>query len=164
MPESVALFLKAKKTGAIQGDSSQTSLGREKSIECLSFEHEVTTARETASGAATGRRTYVPIKIRKRIDRASPLIAQALVNNEEISGKFMFFRPSPVGDGTTQQFYTIEISQGRIASLKQFVPDSTDDEHAHREPEEEVAFTFHKITWTYTDGGVTAEDSWSQNV
>jgi len=164
MPESVALFLKAKKTGDIQGESTQTSLGRDKSIECLSFEHEVNTARETASGMATGRRTYVPIKIRKRIDRSSPLICQALVNNEEISGKFMFFRPSHHGDGTTHQFYTVEISQGRIASVRQFIDDSTSDEHAHRDPEEEVTFTFHKITWTYTEGGITAEDSWSAPV
>ena len=28
-------------------------------------------------------------------------------------------------------------------------------------PLEEVGFVFHTIAWTYTNGGVTHEDSWS---
>src|SRR5215510_8717103 len=66
MAETVHLFMKANGT-AIDGQSTQTSLGREKSIECIYFEHVVNAARETASGIATGRRTYDPILIRKRI-------------------------------------------------------------------------------------------------
>jgi type VI secretion system secreted protein Hcp len=162
MAETVHLFLKANGT-AIDGQSSQASVGRDKSIECIYFEHEIDTARETATGIATGRRTYQPIKIRKRIDKASPLIAKALTTNQVIEGKFLFFRPNPAGDGTTQQFYTIEIKQGRVSGLKQYVPDTTVDEHGAEHPLEEIEFTFHTINWTWVDGGVSAEDSWSQN-
>jgi len=162
MAETVHLFLKANGKD-ITGDSTQKSLGRDKSIECLFFEHVVNTARETATGAATGRRTYDPILIRKRIDSSSPLLAKAMVNNEVIEGKFLFFRPHVQGDGTTQQFYTIEISDGRIAGLKQFVPMTTDAAYAAEHPLEEVTFTFHVIKWTWVDGGKSHEDTWGQN-
>ena len=122
MAETVHLYLKAN--GAdIQGEPTQTSLGRENSIECVYFQHSVRTAREAGSGMATGRRSYDPIVIRKRIDKSSPLIAKALCNNEVIEGVFKFFRPNPAGDGTTEQFYTIEIKQGPVASLPEVSPD-----------------------------------------
>jgi len=162
MAETVHLFLKANGT-AIDGQSSQTSIGRDKSIECIYFEHVVNTAREASSGIATGRRTYDPILIRKRIDKASPLLAKALTTNQVIEGKFLFFRPNPAGDGTTQQFYTIEIKDGRIAGVKHYVPDTTDHDNDSEHPLEEVTFTFHAITWTWVDGGVAAEDSWATN-
>ena len=71
MAETVHLHLKAN--GAdIQGDSSQTSLGRENSIECLYYEQGVATPLEAKSGMATGTRQYQPLMIRKRAIGESP--------------------------------------------------------------------------------------------
>lgn len=159
MAEAVSLFLKANGSD-IKGESTTTSLGREDSIECLYFEDSVRTAREKGTGMATGRRTYEPIVFRKRIDKSSPLLAKALCNNEVIEGTFKFFRPSPSGDGTTQQFFTIEIAQGRVAGIKRVSPDTIDPASAIEPPTEEVSFVFHTITWTYEDGGVTHTDDW----
>ncbi|OPX40629.1 MAG: protein ImpD [Desulfobacteraceae bacterium 4484_190.3] len=116
MAMTVHLFLKANGQD-IKGDSSITSMGREESIECLSFSDSVRTAREASSGVASGERTYEPIRITKRIDKSSPLLAKALVNNEAVEGEFKFYRPNPAGDGTTEHFFTIEIQEGRIASI-----------------------------------------------
>ena len=162
MAETVHLYLKA--SGAdIKGDSTQTSLGREGSIECVYYEQAVKTAREAGSGMATGRRQYEPLLIRKRIDKSSPLLCKALVENQVIEAKFKFFRPNPTGDGTTEQFYTVEIKQGRIASQKQIVPDTIVPATATDPALEEITFVFHTISWTYTNGGVTHEDTWDQN-
>ncbi len=162
MAETVHLFLKAN--GAdIQGESTQVSLERENSIECLHFEHEVMTAREAGSGMATGRRQYKPMLIRKRIDKASPLIAKALCENQTIEGEFRFYRPNPKGDGTTEQFYTVTIEDGRIASLKQVLPDTLVPASSTAPPLEEVTFVFNKISWTIMEGGVSHDDSWREN-
>ncbi|MEZ4390360.1 MAG: type VI secretion system tube protein TssD [Polyangiales bacterium] len=161
MAETVHLYLKANGS-EIKGQSTQTSLGREGSIECLYFEQSVKTAREAGSGMATGRRQYEPLLIRKRIDKSSPMISKALCNNEEISATFKFFRPNPTGDGTTEQFYTVEISRGRIASQKLYVPDTIVPATSTEPPLEEVTFVFHTINWTFEDGGVTHEDTWDQ--
>ena len=116
MAQSVHLYLKAAGND-IQGESTILSLDRENSIECLSFVDSVRTAREASSGMATGDRTYEPLVIEKRIDKSSPLLAKALCNNEVIEGEFRFFRPSPTGDGTTEQFFTVKIAEARIAAI-----------------------------------------------
>jgi type VI secretion system secreted protein Hcp len=112
---------------------------------------------------ATGRRQYEPLLVRKRIDKSSPLIMKALVENAKIDGTFKFFRPSPKGDGTTQQFYTVAIKDGRVASMKQIVPDTIVPASSTEPPLEEVTFVFHTISWTFTDGGVSHEDTWAAN-
>jgi len=160
MAETVHLYLKANGTD-IQGESTQTSLGRENSIECVYYEQGVLTAREATSGMATGRRQYQPLLIRKRIDKSSPLLAKALTRNEAIDGVFKFFRPAPTGDGTTEQFFTVEIKLGRVASMKQVVPNTIVPVTSTEPPLEEVTFVFHTISWTYTNGGVTHEDTWN---
>ena len=161
MAETVHLYLKANGSD-IQGQSSQTSLGRENSIECLYYESGVLTAREAGSGMATGRRQYTPLLIRTRIDQASPLIMKALCDNAKVEGIFKFFRPNPTGDGTTEQFYTVKIKNGRVATVKQISPDSFDPANSTSPEMEEVAFVFHTIEWSFTDGGVTHEDTWDQ--
>ncbi|MBL8602142.1 MAG: type VI secretion system tube protein Hcp [Myxococcales bacterium] len=162
MAETVHLYLKANGTD-INGESSQTSLGRENSIECVYFEQGVVTARESGSGMATGRRQYTPLLIRKRIDKATPLIAKALCENQVIEGTFKFFRPNPTGDGTTEQFYSIQVKQGRLNSQKLFVPDTIVPATSTEPPLEEVSMVFHTISWTYTNGGITHEDTWNAN-
>ncbi len=162
MAETVHLFLKANGQD-VKGESTQTSQGRANSIECVFYQQSVLTAREAGSGMATGRRQYEPLMIRKRIDKSSPLIAKALVENAKIDGTFKFFRPNPTGDGTTEQFYSVEIKDGRVASMKQYVPDTIVPVSSTEPPLEEIAFVFHTITWTYTNGGVTHTDTWSAN-
>ncbi len=161
MAETVHLYLEANGT-PIKGESTQTSLGRQDSIECLYYESGVKTARESGSGMATGRRQYTPIMIRKRIDKSTPLIAKALCDNEKIQGVFKFFRPNPTGDGTTEQFFTVSIKNGRVSSQTQRSPDSFDPALSNRPEFEEVEFIFHTIDWTYTNGGVTHTDTWDQ--
>ncbi|MDO9016803.1 MAG: type VI secretion system tube protein TssD [Deltaproteobacteria bacterium] len=162
MAETVHLYLKANGS-EIKGDSTQTSLGREGSIECVYYEQAVKTAREAGSGMATGRRQYEPLLIRKRIDKSSPLLCKALVENQVIEATFKFFRPNPTGDGTTEQFYTVAFKQGRISSQKQIVPDTMVPATSTDPALEEITFVFHTISWTYTNGGVTHEDTWDQN-
>jgi type VI secretion system secreted protein Hcp len=161
MAMTVHLYLTANGT-KIDGDSSILSMERENSIECLSFTDSVRTAREASSGMASGERTYEPIRIVKRIDKSSPLLAKALCNNEVIEAKFKFFRPNPAGDGTTQQYFTIEITNGRIESITRVSPDVIDPASANAPPTEEVAFVFGRIVWTYIPDGIEHEDNWEQ--
>jgi type VI secretion system secreted protein Hcp len=113
---------------------------------------------EPKSGMATGARQYSPLMIRKRIDKSSPLLVKALAENQPVEGEFRFFRPNPVGDGTTEQFYTVVISHGRVASIRQFNPDTLAPT-IQLPALEEITFAFQAISWTFTQGGVTFEDS-----
>lgn len=162
MAETVHLYLKANGKD-IKGESTQESLGRKDSIECVVYDQSVTTAREAATNMMTGRRQYQPLRIVKRIDKASPLLMKALTGNEKIDGVFKFFRPNPAGDGTTEQFYTVEVKEGNVASVKQQVQNTLDTSAVNMPPLEEVTLVFRTIKWTFMNGGITHEDSWSGN-
>ena len=73
----------------------------------------------------------------------------------------MFFRPNPTGDGTTEQFYTVEIKEGNIASIRDVIPSTIHASSAGEPPMEEVTFVFRTITWRFENGGVEHTDSWS---
>jgi type VI secretion system secreted protein Hcp len=156
--ETVHLFLRANGVD-IQGEPTRVSLGRENSIECVAFSHEVYPEQDRTTGLPTGRRKYEPIRIVKRIDKSSPLLMKALCNNEVIEGTFRFYRANPSGDGTTQQHYTIRVTGGRIVGARTWCPNVLDPASSDRPELEEISFVFNTITWTYTNGGIEHQDS-----
>lgn len=160
MAQTVHLTLTAN-GNQLKGESTQKSDGRADTIECISYEESVSAAREAGSNAVTSGRQHHPIKIVKRIDCASPLLMKALTKNESLEGSFKFYRPNPKGTGETEQFYTVDIKGGRIASVRQLVPDTMAPDSAGLPPLEEVQFVFDTITWTYVSTGASHPDSWS---
>jgi type VI secretion system secreted protein Hcp len=154
MAETVHLFLKVNGK-PVKGESTIQTEGRADSIECLSYAQSVTAVTEGASSQVTGRRQFTPIKVTKRIDKSSPVLLKALGTNEKIEGTFKFYRPNPAGDGTTEQFYSVELEDGKISGISQTGTAGSDSP-----PLEEISFVFKTITWTYTNGGATHKDSW----
>jgi type VI secretion system secreted protein Hcp len=162
MAMTVHLFLKVNGED-VQGESTQLSSGRENSIECTYFEAEMATAREVQTGQSTGRRQHKPLLIRKAIDKSTPLLAKALTKNAKAEGEFRFYRPNGAGDGTTEHFYTVKITDGRVASQK-IINTWSRPNDPHQDPaQEEVTFVFQTITWRYEQGGVEHEDSYRQS-
>jgi type VI secretion system secreted protein Hcp len=161
MSMNVHVWIKGESSGEIKGDSTVSSMGREGSIEAFELEFGVRTSQDPFRGSA-GERIYSPITIKKRIDRASPDLHKMLCNNEPIEVTFRFYRPNPTGDGTTEQFYTIELKQARISSIKTISPNSIEDRTAALPAMEEVSFVFGEITWRYSSGDVNTEhqDQW----
>jgi type VI secretion system secreted protein Hcp len=144
----------------IEGESTQSSLGREGTIECISYEQAVKTAREEGTNTVTGRRQHQPISIVKRIDKASPLLMKALTNNEKVEAAFRFYRPNPSGDGTTEQFYTVQLKDANVSAVRQYVPDTIDKQTGGLPPLEQVSFVFKEIIWRFEKGGVEHPDKW----
>jgi type VI secretion system secreted protein Hcp len=149
--ENVYLFLKANGND-IQGGSTVSSMGRENAIECFAYEFDLT---NPAGRDRTKRPTIV---ISKQIDKATPLLAQVLAENEVVEGEFRFYRPNPAGDGTTEQFFTVKISKGRITSIRYVLPDTMDQATASLPAYEEVTFAFGSFVLDY-GGQVTFETS-----
>jgi type VI secretion system secreted protein Hcp len=153
------VFLRLKIQGAeVKGDVALR--GVEGMIECSSYEQEVTMPVATA-GLQSGRRQYQPLKITKRIDQSSPQILKALTQNEVVDAEFHFYRVNRAS-GAVQQFYTVEIKQAHVVSVKQMNPDRAVAATAALPPMEEVSFAFNTIKWTYVDGGITHEDAMSR--
>ena len=156
------LTLKGQKQGAIQG--SVTQKGREGAILVHSFSHEILSPRDSASGLPTGKRQHRPLLILKEIDRSSPLLRSALVNNENlVTFQLAFYAPLPA-TGVERQTYTITLTNANIASIAESMPDNEIAANAGLPLREQVTFTYQKIQWTWTDGGITAMDDWESPV
>lgn len=161
MASAAHLFLKANGVD-VHGDSTVTSLDRAESIECLTFEDKVATQREASAGVATGRRLYDPVVIRKRFDRSTPLLAKALCYNENIEATFKFYRPAPSGDGSTEHFLTVLLTDARISCIERELRYVLDPKFATDPPMEKVSFVFSTIRVTYEPTGAEHEDEWRE--
>jgi type VI secretion system secreted protein Hcp len=155
------LTLKGETQGDIKG--SVTQAGREDSIMVFAVDHQIVSPRDAASGLPTGKRMHKPLVITKEVDKSSPLLYSMLVHNENIpSFKLDFWRPSRTGK--EEQFYSVELSNASIASMD-FTVLSNKEPETMRIPEyEKIAFCYQKITWTWHDGGIAAEDDWEAPV
>ncbi len=161
----MALNAYLKLTGEAQGEvkGSCTQADREDSIEVFGFNHEVLSPRDAASGLPTGKRQHKPLVITKAMDKATPLLMNILVNNENITvWEIKFFRPSRTG--TEEFYYSIELENANICSIRPEQLNNKYPENMPHEVREHVSFTYQKIIWTWQDGGVTAEDDWESPV
>ncbi len=113
-------------------------------IELKGVSHEIISPRDVSTGQSSGKRMHKPFVITKELDKSTPLLLSALVDNENLTSVLIgLLRP-----GQAQAFATIKLTNASLAG------------YATHGLTETWSFTYQKITWTYLDGGITAEDSW----
>ena len=155
------LRLKGQTQGDIKGSVTQS--GREDSIMIIGTSHEVVSPRDAASGLPTGKRQHKPFNITKEVDKSSPLLYAVLVNNENVTEwKLQYWQPS--ASGREVQHYTVELVNASIASIRHEMLNNKYPENMQHKEREHIAFCYQKITWTWMDGGITAQDDWETPV
>ena len=156
------LKIKGQKSGQVKG--SVTQKGREDTIMVHAYTHEVVTPRDAASGLPTGKRMHKPLTITKEIDKASPILYNILVNNENITEfELKFWKPqikAAAGVGSEVHFYTIKLTNANISQMNEYILDNKIPANMPIPPMETVSFTYQKIEWTWVDGAITANDDW----
>jgi type VI secretion system secreted protein Hcp len=151
------LTLTAETQGKIDGSCDQAD--REGTMEIYGWSHEVISPRDAASGLPTGKRQHKPLIITKAIDKATPLLMSVLVSNENVTEfRLDCYRPSPAG--LEEQYFTIELHNANCAGIRQEQLNNKYSENMSMEVREHVSFTYQKITWTFQEGGVSADDDW----
>jgi type VI secretion system secreted protein Hcp len=155
------LRMKGQKQGDIKG--SVTQKGREGKIMVIAVSHDIMSPRDPAPGLAAGKRQHKPFVITKELDKSTPLLYNALVNNENIiEWELQFWTPAP--NGIEKQHYTVKLTNASIASIDFRMPNTKHPDLAKLAEYEEVAFTYQKIEWIWIDGPITATDDWSSAV
>lgn len=157
MTYNAYLTLVGQKQGAING--SVTEKGRENSILVHAFTNQIISPRDPASGLPSGKRQHQPLVIVKEIDKSSPALWSALVNNENLTTWVLRFWNYGVG-GPEKEIYTIALTNAAIASMEESMADNTLPGNSGLPLREQLSFTYQKIQWTWTDGSVTAIDTW----
>jgi type VI secretion system secreted protein Hcp len=139
-----------QKQGAILG--SCTVKAREGTSVVVGVSHSIVSPRDAASGLPTGQRMHKPLVITKYLDKATPLLYAALVNNENLpTVTLRFYRPDAANRPVV--YYTVQLVNANIASIDEVFPNT-----------EKISFTYQKIIWTWTEGAITAEDDWEAPV
>jgi type VI secretion system secreted protein Hcp len=158
------LRLKGQKSGEIKGGI--TDKGFENSIGVIAVTHSIVRPRDPASGLPTGKRMHQPFIFTKELDMSSPILLNVLTTNENLTSTvFNFYAPkSADGTGPATNVYRVEMVNARIASYDVRQANIRDPDNAKLAVYEEVALVYQKITWTWLQGGITAEDDWETPV
>jgi type VI secretion system secreted protein Hcp len=145
--------------GAIINGSSCV-VGREGSIEVLSFNHALHVLSDSSTGKLMAGRVHDPIVIVKEIDRSSPVLYMAVARGKTLrSGVLRWYRI--VDGGTEEEYFRMEMSNIKIVSVSPYVPNIKDETSRAQNHLESVAFCYEKITWTYLDGNLIFADGWA---
>ena len=128
---------------AVTGEVSVNQLGgvdvSSDHIECHAVNLELI-------GGGTSRLQATPLKIVKRIDQSTPLLARALSRNEVVQGTLRYFRLN-TDTGETEEYFNIVIDAGRVSSVRHWTPNNLDPAASQYPFMEEVSFTFQRLTF-----------------
>lgn len=122
--------------------------------------YAISTPRDTSTGQGSGKRQYEPITIVKEVDIASPLLFSAAANHKVFATlKLNFVKTSP--QGITRPCFTITLTDAALVDYTRNPFLSKPRKSGHTHELEEFALTFQKIEVSYTGGGVSNSDDWS---
>jgi type VI secretion system secreted protein Hcp len=148
--------INGQKTGVLKGEVTQK--GRDGLHQIVDFEYGIASPRDAASGMASGKRQHKPVRLLKKISAASPLLFQAMVNNENFpSIRLDFWEATRIGAsslGAEMLTQSITLQNARLASWRQFV-------HPELGLVEELQISFQRITISHKQGGIEAQDDWT---
>jgi type VI secretion system secreted protein Hcp len=157
MASNAYLRLVGQRSGEIKG--SVTQKGREGKIMVIAVSHDIVTPRDPVSGLPIGKRQHTPLIITKELDAASAPLHRVQADNENLQEwELQFWRPTATG--AEQQHFTIKLTNAAIAAINMRMPNNKHVDLMKLETFEEVAFTYQRIEWTWTDGGLDTVDDW----
>ncbi|MDF1791809.1 MAG: Hcp family type VI secretion system effector [Thalassobaculaceae bacterium] len=157
--------------GANQGDMSSGAMSadsvgtlsvssQENKMQIQEFELGISVPTDPQSGQPTGRRVHTGCRIVKYLDKASPLILQAIATGEQLTKvKVEFYRTASTG--SQELYYTVELDEATLVSLQPYFPMALDGANSSYGHMEELKITYKKIAVTHEVAGTSGGDDWN---
>jgi type VI secretion system secreted protein Hcp len=152
----ITLHVIGTQQGRLKGDKG----GEGEPVLCSYYAYDLTTPLDAATGMPAGKRRHGPLVIRKKLNPTSPQLAKACIEQEVLKEvRLSFSNPMrdpnarTSGSTTALRYYTIKLTNARIASIKHLMTVELEPE-----PLEEVAFVFEQIEYYSFTGGVGYSD------
>jgi type VI secretion system Hcp family effector len=152
------LTIKGKRQGLIsEGCLTQSSLGNkaliahQNQIFIFSLSHSLSREQNV---------NHHNLTIIKPVDKSSPLLANAISENESLSCEFEFYRTAKAG--CMERYYLIKLTEAQIADFHLHIPHNV--HHNGEEPQESVSFSYRTITWEHCIAGTSAYSIWDDRV
>ncbi len=139
--------------GALSEDSvgTATQEGHEDEIMIQAFVHNVPRATNDQSGQITSMPSMKPMKITKFIDKASPLLHNALTSGEQLTVTINWYRISASGE--EELYYVMELENSVLIDIETILPSVGDPAMSHLAHMEVLHINPGAITWTHEAAG-----------
>ncbi len=140
-------------SGALSEDSvgTATQEGHEDEIMIQAFSHNVPRGTNAQSGQITSMPAMKPMKITKFIDKASPLLHNALTSGEQLTVTINWYRISASGE--EELYYVMELENSVLVDIETVLPSVGDPSLAHLAHMEVLHINPGAITWTHEAAG-----------
>lgn len=153
------MSLKGRRQGLISAGCSATdSIGNRcqaahlDEIMVLSFSHNLSNIGNTE------RTTHRPIMITKYVDKATPLLAEALTAREIVECRITLYRIN--ASGKQEEYFRIDLSDAMIVDQRVEVPHSV--LLNNQEPQEYLAIRYGFVAWHHLIANTSGYASWGE--
>jgi len=144
------------------GNSYQS--GHDKESLVKGFTHNITIPRDPLSGQPSGQRVHAPFVVTKLMDKASPLLMNALVTGETLP-KIEIKQYRTNYEGKLEHYYTTILEDAVIVDIKGDAPHRIGETAvADVAPLEHVSFSYRKISWRHEIASTSGEDDWRKGI
>ncbi len=158
MPMPGHLSITGEQQGVIEGSCDIEE--REGTILVQAFDHTVEIPTDQR-GMVAGRRIHRPMMITKETDKSTPMLYQALCEEERLlEVRLDWYRIDDMG--SEELYFSILMENAQIARMHPWVPNVLDRRNETLRHMEDVFFIYEKITWLWEPDGIEYEDAWDQ--
>src|ERR1019366_7561009 len=139
--------IKGRKQGVLTGGVTAGSFPGQ--IQVNTVEFGVGSPADVSTGLAPGKRVARPVMITKPLDQSSPLLHQSCTTNELLTVDIAY-----VVEGAGHKPYvTLSLTNAMIRDFKH-------ETSFNGSSVETISFTYTKIEFTWTEGGIVSTDDW----
>lgn len=158
MAGTAYMTLNSVNTGCIsQGCNTQSSMGNSYQ---RSHEDEITVLSFTHGIEYQNKSIHNPIQIIKKVDKSTPLLAQACSDGDTLDCTISFFRPS--SKAGLEKFYEVVLTGAQIRSVSTHMPHSVNFEQD--EMQEAVLISYRDIQWKHLAANTNGYGSWLKSI
>ncbi|HAU5617071.1 TPA: Hcp family type VI secretion system effector [Morganella morganii] len=133
--------------------------GHEDEMLVQQFDHIVTVPTDPQSGQPSGQRVHRPFKFTVALNKAVPLLYNALAAGEMLPKvQLKWYRTSV--EGKQEHFFTTSLEDATIVNIDCKMPHCQDPAKSDYTQLIEVSLSYRKIDWEHTVAGTSGADDW----
>lgn len=137
--------------------------GHEDEMLVQAFKHEVSVPTDPQSGMPSGQRVHKPFKITVALNKAVPLMYNALSSGEKLTNVEMKWYRTSV-EGKQEHYFTTALEGATIVNIDCAMPHCQDPANADFTQLVEVSISYRKITWDHVSAGTSGADDWRKPI
>lgn len=137
--------------------------GHEDQILVQEVKHDVTVPTDPQSGQPSGQRVHKPFKFTCALNKAVPLMYNALSSGEMLPKiEVSWYRTSV--DGKQELFFTTTLEDAVIVDMHLDLPHAQNQDNSDYTQLLTVSLSYRKITWDHTVAGTSGSDDWRKPI